>query len=487
MIHIPIHRYISSAVDTAPWTFTFYDAENLGCVSFVPQSSTTSTNEVETLATFTTADCYENSSIRLHVVGANGCKTDIPIELPPNPCSLIEVSTSVSFNGPLIQVTATTNTNDINFHWSSPDNTLILQGSATNPTATFQYNPANPNLTPTVYLQVNHKIYGCDQTIPVAINLPTIDVQNHVSTLLCNSITGVQNRVINLSDLTNGPYIDWSTVEIISSSSWIDVEILPGGYIRLTTNDATVNSSDLTGEVQWRVYNIYGVPSPIASVTVESPICSLGPPNIAYAVPTMIYIPCDAVPGDTLTINAAEIFVDPLNVQWSTLTFTSNQSALAIAPNLTFSPNTQLIEYVIPNSAALDNFSFYVYDTNNNMSSMATVLINLTCNVAPTTVGDTECANCGESVEINVLGNDTPGSGAINPQSVEIVTPPSHGTATVLQSGNIIYSANFLYGGTDTFTYRVANNMVPPTYSEPATVTLTVLCAGQNTSLIICN
>lgn len=488
MIHLPIHRYISSQTDTAPWTFTFYDANNTGCVSFVPQSATTNVDEVETIATFTNNDCYEQVDIRLHVVGKEGCMTDIPIELPTNPCSLIEVSTTATFNGPLIQVTATANTNDIQYHWSSPDNTLILQGSANNPTATFQYNPLNPNLTPTVYVTVSHPMYGCNQTIPVSINLPQIDTGNHYTTLLCNSVTGIQSRVIYLQNLANGQNIDWSTLEIVSQSSWLSTQVLNNqGYIRVSINDPAYNSSNNTGEVQWRVYNIYGVPSPVTSITVESPICSLGPPNIAYAAPDIIYIPCDAVPGDTITINAAEIFVDPQNVQWNSLAFNSNQSALADNPNLVFSQNTQIIEYTIPDATGIDNFQFYVMDTNNNMSPMATVFINLDCNVAPTTTDDEACANCGQSVEINVLSNDTPGAGAINPQSVEIVTPPSHGTVTVLQSGNIIYSANFLYGGLDSFTYRVANNLVPPSYSEPATVDITVLCAGQNNSLIVCN
>ena len=71
----------------------------------------------------------------------------------------------------------------------------------------------------------------------------------------------------------------------------------------------------------------------------------------------------------------------------------------------------------------------------------------------PVTAPDTATIHVGQKVRLAVLDND---SGAINPASLVIVTPPSVGTATVDSSGHILYA----HAGADTtpvtFTYRVS-------------------------------
>jgi ELWxxDGT repeat protein len=63
------------------------------------------------------------------------------------------------------------------------------------------------------------------------------------------------------------------------------------------------------------------------------------------------------------------------------------------------------------------------------------------------------------AIAINVLANDADFDGSLNPASVEVVTPPSSGTTTInVATGAISYAPNAGFSGSDTFTYRVADN-----------------------------
>jgi uncharacterized repeat protein (TIGR03806 family) len=86
----------------------------------------------------------------------------------------------------------------------------------------------------------------------------------------------------------------------------------------------------------------------------------------------------------------------------------------------------------------------------------------------PATTADSATIHAGQKVRIAVLANDT---GAINPASVEIVTPPASGTATVDAEGQVLYG--HAGGGSDpvTFTYRVSGE---GGLSEVTTVTVQI-------------
>ena len=62
----------------------------------------------------------------------------------------------------------------------------------------------------------------------------------------------------------------------------------------------------------------------------------------------------------------------------------------------------------------------------------------------------------GTSVLVDVLANDTPGSGTIDPTTLAVTAPPTKGTA-VVETGQIRYTANAGTSGTDTFSYTVCD------------------------------
>jgi hypothetical protein len=95
----------------------------------------------------------------------------------------------------------------------------------------------------------------------------------------------------------------------------------------------------------------------------------------------------------------------------------------------------------------------------------------------PTADPDTAGATAGNAVEINVLQGDTAVAGVLDPASVTVVTPPAHGDAEPGGApGNVIYTADTGFSGTDHFTYSVCLQHDGALCDE-GTVTVTVKAA----------
>ena len=86
----------------------------------------------------------------------------------------------------------------------------------------------------------------------------------------------------------------------------------------------------------------------------------------------------------------------------------------------------------------------------------------------PVVANDSATIHPGQKVSVPVLANDT---GNINPASIEIVTPPSSGTAAATANGKILYTRSGSGTAPDSFTYRVSGN---GGVSSSATVSINV-------------
>src|SRR6185369_11767945 len=94
---------------------------------------------------------------------------------------------------------------------------------------------------------------------------------------------------------------------------------------------------------------------------------------------------------------------------------------------------------------------------------------------APEAVNDTAGTPKNVAVKINVLANDVPTLGLIDPSSVTIVSPPANGSPSVNYDGSITYTPAGNFSGTDSFIYTVANTF--GSVSNAATVTVNVASA----------
>lgn len=78
------------------------------------------------------------------------------------------------------------------------------------------------------------------------------------------------------------------------------------------------------------------------------------------------------------------------------------------------------------------------------------------------------------SVTISVLANDTDVENDIDPTTVQIISGPSFGTASVV-SGTIVYTPDTSYAGTDTLIYSICDQSLPSPLCDTAYVIITVI------------
>lgn len=92
-------------------------------------------------------------------------------------------------------------------------------------------------------------------------------------------------------------------------------------------------------------------------------------------------------------------------------------------------------------------------------------------NAAPAAVNDAATIHSGQKVRLAVLANDI---GVFDPGTLEIVSPPPTGTATVVSPGEILYAHTGVDTAPVSFTYRVTGDGGP---SQPATVDVDISSA----------
>lgn len=128
-----------------------------------------------------------------------------------------------------------------------------------------------------------------------------------------------------------------------------------------------------------------------------------------------------------------------------------------------------------PTFTSLDTFSYTVSDTAGGVSNAATVTISKE-NLAPNAVNDLVSMNKNGVGVFNVLANDSDPDGFLIPGSVTIGVRPLRGTASVNASGQILYTPQLNFFGTDALTYTVRDN--EGAVSNVALVTINVLNVG---------
>lgn len=96
----------------------------------------------------------------------------------------------------------------------------------------------------------------------------------------------------------------------------------------------------------------------------------------------------------------------------------------------------------------------------------------------PDIVSTTGAASNPSAVTINVKANDGPGNAGGTLGNPTIVTPPTNGSATVDGSGNVVYTPNANFYGTDVLTYQVCETP-GSNLCATATVTITVKAPGS--------
>ncbi len=255
-----------------------------------------------------------------------------------------------------------------------------------------------------------------------------------VATGFKNVPAGMKNVMIS-NGRPGAPRVIWKTEAIPTSPAWIKRALHNN-----IQHDRNVNTYTTT----------FGNDGPTAPENIV-PVAANDSVKTECGSPVSINVlgnDSDA-DGDSLTITS---FTQPAN------------------GTVTRGPNGTLI--YTPNANAPcgidDSFTYTISDGNGGTSS-ATATITIAAEEKPEAQNDSATTSAGSPVTIAVLGNDTSNSGS-GQLTITSVGNPQNGSAQIV-NGQIVYTPNAGFAGTDTFTYTITDSNG---LTETATVSVTV-------------
>jgi RHS repeat-associated protein len=205
-----------------------------------------------------------------------------------------------------------------------------------------------------------------------------------------------------------------------------------------------------------------GLAAPLCADSTLSIVANHAPVANGQSVQTSLTNPVPVV------LSATDVDADPLT--FAIVTAPQHGTLTGTAPNLTYKANAGFV--------GDDSFTFTASDALGS-SAAATVTITVNDIPSPTLAADAATVRAGQSVLVDVLANDTAGSGTINAATLAISAAPTKGSA-VLEGGKIRYTANAAASGADTLSYTVCD-----TGGGCATALVTVQITDNNAPLAV--
>ncbi|KDM92850.1 Ig-like domain-containing protein [Photobacterium galatheae] len=279
-------------------------------------------------------------------------------------------------------------------------------------------------------------------------------------------------------DTASVPEDDLIAIDVLSNDSDADSQLNPAsvtvvtapqhGSTSINTGTGTITYTPDenfagTETFTYQVEDIYGAVSSVATVTVT--VTPVADAPVATA---------DVGSTDEDTLVALDVLANDSDVdagdtlQASTLTIVTQPahgSASVENGKIQYQPEA--------NFAGTDTLTYTVKDSTGLVSNTASVTINVAgVNDAPQTVADALSVNEDESGVVDVLANDSDIDGTLAPNTVQVITQPQNGQASVAADGKVTYTPSANYFGNDSFTYVVQDDLGAT--SQPATVTVTV-------------
>jgi len=481
MITIPINYQATTGVPPYSYTWSVSDT----CLDLEYDTGVSTDGFISNIATTLSESCINTTSVTLNVVDASGCERTDTITLT-NICNNFTLGPVTEVNDYTFSVTASSPfCSDMTYSWEY-DTTLFSLVTVIGNSAgsTVQLTPIDGVVFPatTNITVVATDCNGCVKTSNLTFSVCRPNATDFTYNLYCNDAeTQYVGNTFYMPAPTGCNYdYDWTTVEYGPVAPGItltpserffqanaDITMAPGTY----TVDYIVSSTD-------------GIRTLAGTITIIINSCS---PGNTISIPTLTYtIDCSVMVGDVVEIPIIYSTNDPsVVIDWSTWQLVIPPTPASPSINHAVQlDGTHVIQYEVPAVTGTDVFQWTVCDTLGNCASTSTYAIILDCATPPTTVADSACVECGNSVIIDVLANDLAGNNPIDQTSVQISTAPTNGTANPLVDGTILYTPT-ISTGSDSFEYTVAN--VSGDVSDPALVTIEIFCAGDDAIAALCN
>jgi hypothetical protein len=328
-------------------------------------------------------------------------------------------------------------------------------------------------------VELTHAFSGVysDTTTPVAMSLGSIDlvlkltqtgttVNGHVgltreqdlnATTLATSLVFTGEHVLAGSPV--GPLVtgtfDGALLKVQSERFTLEVagQLITRQFI-LTSTSVEDKGNILRGTYRETVWGFSPQPATVVGTfALRRPVFGAGqslpdtPNTPPVAVDDAVATGRDQPVTINVLANDSDADGDPLTV-----------SAIGTPLHGTATTDGQTIIYTpTPSFVGVDSFTYTILDGRGGAAT-ATVTITVSgppgSNQAPTAGNDSATTGLNAPVTIDVLANDADPDG--DPLTITIATPPSNGTAVVVD-GKVVYTPNSGISGTDSFTYTVAD------------------------------
>lgn len=307
---------------------------------------------------------------------------------------------------------------------------------------------------------------GIDTTDPVLVTINVIPV-NDAPVAFNDVVEATEDIPSVLPILANDKDVD----DVLSTAMITIVTPPQHGTLQITPEDVIYTShQDYNGpdSFEYTLTDAAGAVSNTAVVTINVKPVNDVPVTLADAATTPEDTPVtiDVLANDTDVDNA----LDPTSV-----------AATAPANGIIeIKPDGSIIYTPAKDYFGPDSFTYTVKDVAGGVSLPATVSLTVTpVNDAPIVVNDEGSTLENTPVDIPIIDNDTDADNPVNPGTIVIVVPPSHGTVTISPTGVATYVPDTDYLGEDTFTYTIEDP--DGLHSQPAaTVVITVIPSNHS-------
>jgi large repetitive protein len=307
---------------------------------------------------------------------------------------------------------------------------------------------------------------GNGGTSTATVNV-TVTPVNDAPVAINDTVTTAEDTPMTISVLSNDTDVENDTLTITTKTNGANgIVTIVGNQLKYTpnanyngTDSFTYVISDGNGGTSSATVNVTVTPVNDAPVAVNDAV------STAEDTPITINVKGNDtdVDGDTLTVQS--------------VTQGTKGTVSIVSGQVKYTPNA--------NYNGTDSFTYTISDGNGGTST-ATVNVTVTpVNDAPIAVNDTATTVEDTPITINVKGNDTDVDG--DTLTVQSVTQGTKGTVSIV-SGQVLYTPNANYNGTDSFTYvisdgnggtstAIVNVTVTPVNDAPVAVNDTVTTA----------
>jgi len=166
----------------------------------------------------------------------------------------------------------------------------------------------------------------------------------------------------------------------------------------------------------------------------------------------------DTDPDNNLDPTSVVVLAPPMN---------GTTSVDPLTGDVTYTPN--------PNWNGTDTFEYQVCDLDNECDTALVTIIVDPINDPPIAVDDGGTTPEDTPITIPVPVNDSDLDGNIDPTSIIVLNGPDNGSVTTLPTGDVIYTPDADWNGTDTYEYSICDDGTPlPAMCDTAIVTIIV-------------